>query len=349
MRFIKGNILDSEAQALVNTVNTVGVMGKGIALQFKEQFPQNYKAYQKACKAGQVKIGSMFVFRETNLDGEKIIINFPTKQEWYRKSQYSYIEEGLNDLARVIRGQGIQSIAIPPLGCGHGGLNWEKVKALITKYLGDLQGVEIIIFEPNTDFKEILQNKQPDKEIKLTPARAMLLYAMFRYEKYGEYATVFTANKLAYFLQLSGEPLKLKFESYLYGPYSLQVEKVLYALNGKYLKGMEQLNYKPFEPLVLNYDLLPEIIDFIDRNLNYEQKDRLKRLFEIIQGFESALSLEVLASVDFLVRKEPGVNNDELAEKISAWNTHKKNLIKKEHVSLAYQHLKEYGSRLEFA
>ena len=349
MRFIKGNILDSEAQALVNTVNTVGVMGKGIALQFKEQFPQNYKAYQKACKAGQVKIGSMFVFRETNLDGEKIIINFPTKQEWFRKSQYNYIEEGLKDLSRVIREQGIKSVAIPPLGCGHGGLNWEKVKTLITKYIQDLQGVEIIVYEPGNDFKEILQNKKANKEVKLTPARAMLLYSLFRYEKYGEYATVFTANKLAYFLQLSGEPLKLKFEPYLYGPYSQQVEKVLYVLNGKYLKGMEQLNNKPFEPLELNYELLPEIRDYIKRNLNYEQKDRLKRLFEIIQGFESALSLEVLASGDFLLRNEPRANNDELVDRIRTWNTRKKNLIKKEHVSLAYQHLKEYGSRLEFA
>jgi len=349
MQFVKGNILDSKTQALVNTVNTVGVMGKGIALQFKERFPQNFKAYQKACKEGLVKTGKMFVFREADLDGEKIIINFPTKQEWYRKSQYSYIEEGLKDLARVIRGQGIQSIAIPPLGCGHGGLNWEKVNALITKYLHGLEGVEVFIFEPNTDFKEILQNKQPDKEIKLTPARAMLLYAMFRYEKYGEYATVFTANKLAYFLQLSGEQLKLKFEPYIFGPYSPQVEKVLYALNGKYLKGLEQLSNKPFEPLELNYELLPEIIDYIDRNLNYEQKDRLKRLFEITRGFESALSLEVLASVDFLLRKEPGLEPDDLTDKIRNWNTRKNNLIRKEHVYLAYQHLKEYGSTLEFA
>ena len=349
MHFTRGNILDSEAQALVNTVNTVGIMGKGIALQFKERFPLNYKAYQKACKEGLVKIGTMFVFRETDLDGEKVIINFPTKQEWFRKSQYNYIEEGLKDLVRVIKEQEINSIAIPPLGCGHGGLNWEKVKALITKHLHQLHGVKIYIYEPGNEFKEILQNKQPNEEAKLTPARAMLLYSLFRYEKYGENATVFTANKLAYFLQLSGEQLKLKFEPYIFGPYSPQVEKVLYTLNGKYLKGLEQLSNKPFEPLELNYERLPEINEYIDRNLNYEQKDRLKRLFEITMGFESALSLEVLASVDFLLRKDPRLEPDDLTDKIRNWNTRKKNLIKKEHVSFAYQHLKEYGSTLEFA
>ncbi len=349
MQFIKGNILDSEALALVNTVNTVGVMGKGIALQFKERFPQNFKAYQKACKDGLVNTGKMFVFRETDLDGEKIIINFPTKQEWFRKSQYNYIEEGLKDLASIITVQGIKSVAIPPLGCGQGGLNWEKVKDMITKYLGGLNGVDVIVYEPGSDFKEILQKKEPTKEARLTPARAMLLYSLFRYEKYGEYATIFTANKLAYFLQLSGEQLKLRFEPYIFGPYSLQVEKVLYTLNGQFLKGMEQLNNKPFEPLELNYERLPELKEYIDKNLNYEQKDRLKRIFEIIQGFESALSLEVLASVDYLLRKEPGIKNDELVEKIRTWNTRKKNLIKKEHVTLAFEHLKEYGSKLEFA
>jgi len=124
---------------------------------------------------------------------------------------------------------------------------------------------------------------------------------------------------------------------------------VLYTLNGKYLKGLEQLSNKPFEPLELNYERQPELNEYIGRNLNYEQKDRLKRLFEITMGFESALSLEVLASVDFLLREDPRLEPDDLTDKIRNWNTRKKNLIKKEHVSFAYQHLKEYGSTLEFA
>lgn len=349
MQFVKGNILDSKTEALVNTVNTVGVMGKGIALQFKERFPQNYRAYHKACKEGLVRTGKMFVFKEVDIEGERIIINFPTKQEWYRSSQYKYIEEGLQDLARVLENLEIKSVAIPPLGCGQGGLEWEKVRSMITRHLEGLKGVEVLVYAPGEDYKKALKEKNPQKDAKLTTARAMLLYALFRYEKYGDYATVFTANKLAYFLQLSGEPLKLRFEPYIYGPYSQQVEKVLYTMNGHYLNGLEQLNHKPFEPLVLNYERYSELEEYIEKNLNYGQKDRLKRLFEIIRGFETALSLEVLASVDYLLRKEPGIHLEKLTEKIKEWNTRKSSVIKKEHVNVAFHHLKEYGTRLEFA
>ena len=171
MRFTKGNLLDSEAQALVNTVNTVGVMGKGIALQFKERFPENFHAYSRACKNGEVKTGKMFVHDELTMNGQKTIINFPTKEQWYRKSQYKYIEEGLQDLINVIKDRKIESIAIPPLGAGNGGLNWNNVKSLMVKYLSQLNNVEVIIFEPNAAIKKILQEENKPKDVKLTPAR----------------------------------------------------------------------------------------------------------------------------------------------------------------------------------
>ncbi|MCZ4319163.1 macro domain-containing protein [Aequorivita viscosa] len=349
MKFVKGNLLNADTQAIVNTVNTVGIMGKGIALQFKERFPQNFRAYAAACKRGEVKTGEMFVFTETDLQGEKIIINFPTKQEWYRKSQYSWIEEGLKDLVRVIEEMDIKSISLPPLGCGNGGLKWEKVKLLLNNYLGSLKNVDVIIFEPNEKIKEILQKESHKKEIKLTPARAMLLYALFKYEKYGEYATVFTANKLAYFLQESGEDLKLKFEPYTYGPYAQAVEKVLYALNGKYLKGLEQMEAKPFEPLALNYARFDEIEEYVHTRLNETQKERLKGLFEAIEGFESTLSLEILASVHFITANNPKIEKKEIISKIKDWNKRKSNLITAEYVDIAYEHLEEYGRKLNFA
>jgi O-acetyl-ADP-ribose deacetylase (regulator of RNase III) len=246
MKYIIGNMLEADTQALVNTVNTVGVMGKGIALQFKERFPANFKIYANACKKGEVKIGKMLVVKENTLAGEKIIINFPTKAEWFKKSQYNYIEEGLEDLINVIKEYKIHSIAIPPLGCGNGGLKWEKVKLLMDKHLGQFLDVNIQIYEPNEAVKAILQQEQVKKEVELTPARAMLLHALFKYEKLGEVASVFAANKLAYFLQKSGEPMRLQFVPYKYGPYAQAIEKVLYALNGKYLKGMEQMQAKAF-------------------------------------------------------------------------------------------------------
>jgi O-acetyl-ADP-ribose deacetylase (regulator of RNase III) len=155
MKYIKGNLLSAPTQALVNTVNTIGVMGKGIALQFKERFPENRVAYERACKVGEMKIGKMLVVRENTTEGEKIIINFPTKNEWFKKSQYNYIEEGLNDLVHVIKEFNIRSIAIPPLGCGNGGLQWVKVKRMIENSLGDLKDTEILIYEPNDAVKEI--------------------------------------------------------------------------------------------------------------------------------------------------------------------------------------------------
>jgi O-acetyl-ADP-ribose deacetylase (regulator of RNase III) len=163
MKYVVGNLLDANTQALVNTVNTVGVMGKGIALQFKAKFPVNFKAYAAACKKGEVKIGKMLVVKERDLNGEKLIVNFPTKTEWYKKSHYDFIEEGLIDLIKVITEYKINSVAIPPLGCGNGGLKWEKVKVLMEKYLGVLTDVEIHVYEPNDAVKEILQKENKRK------------------------------------------------------------------------------------------------------------------------------------------------------------------------------------------
>jgi len=347
MKYIKDNLLDSKAQALVNTVNTMGIMGKGIALQFKERFPQNFKIYAAACKKGEVKIGQMFVVKENTLDGEKIIINFPTKKEWFKKSQYSYIEEGLIDLVRVIKEYNIQSIALPPLGSGNGGLDWERVKKIMVAYLEPLQGVEIMVYEPNAAVKEILQKEEQKKDVKLTPGRAMLLYALFQYEKLGETASVFAANKLAYFLQKSGEPLRLQFVPYTYGPYAPAIEKVLYALNGKYLTGMEQMSAKPFEPIKLNQDRYNEVQDYIKTNLTSEQKGRLNGLFNIISGFESTLSLEILASVHYLLNESPDLNREDLLHKIQSWNNRKKSLITEDYIQIAYNHLAKYSNQIE--
>jgi O-acetyl-ADP-ribose deacetylase (regulator of RNase III) len=346
MKYVTGNLLGANSQALVNTVNTVGVMGKGIALQFKEYFPANYKVYAGVCKKGEMHIGKMLVVRENTLDGERIIINFPTKIEWYKKSQYDYIEEGLKDLVSVIKEYKIMSMAIPPLGCGNGGLKWERVKPLMEKYLGNIPNVDISIYEPNEAVKEILQKQEIKKDVGLTVARAMLLYSLYQYERLGEVATVFAANKLAYFLQESGEPLRLQFTPYRYGPYAQAVEKVLYALNGKYLKGMEQMQVRAFEPLKLNYERYEEVENYIKVNLSAEQKQRLKNLFSVIEGFETTLSLEILSSTHYLRSKNSRMTENELFEKIQSWSERKKTLITKEYIDIAVNHLNNYGRQL---
>jgi O-acetyl-ADP-ribose deacetylase (regulator of RNase III) len=348
MKYLKGNLLAAPTQALVNTVNTVGVMGKGIALQFKERFPNNFKLYAEASKSGALRTGKMFVTREQTLEGERIIINFPTKTEWYRKSQYKFIEEGLEDLVSVIENLKIESIAVPPLGCGNGGLKWERVREMMQNALGKLEGVDILIYEPNDEVKAILQNEQSSKEVKLTPARAMILLALFKYEKFGEPATVFAANKLAYFLQESGEKLRLKFDQYQYGPYAQAVEKVLYALNGKFLKGLEQMTASPFEPLQLNYNLLDEIKEYAKKELTQEQWDRLANLFKAIDGFESTLSLEILSSTHFTLKTNPNLKREEILAKVQ-WNDRKQKLITQEYVDIAYDHLKDHGQLMQLS
>lgn len=349
MKYITGNLLETDTQALVNTVNTMGIMGKGIALQFKERFPMNFKIYAAACKKGAIQVGKMLVVKENTTSGEKIIINFPTKKEWFKKSQYSYIEEGLKDLVKIIEEYKITSIAIPPLGCGNGGLKWDKVKLMIDIYLGKLSNVTILIYEPNDEVKTILQQEKLKKEVSLTAARAMLLYALFRYEKLGEVATVFIANKLAYFLQQSGEPLQLQFTPYKYGPYAQAIEKVLYALNGKYLNGLEQMNARAFEPLQLNYNTYEEVEKYVNNNLSTDQKIRLESVFNIIDGFETTLSLEILSSTHYLITENPNITENQLFEKIQDWNERKKNLISKEYINIAMEHLNNYRNKLSFA
>lgn len=343
-----GNLLESDTVALVNTVNTVGVMGKGVALQFREKYPTNFQIYATACKKGEVKIGQMLVTRDRTLEGEKIIINFPTKTEFYRKSQYRFIEEGLQDLVRVIAEYQIESLAMPPLGCGYGGLQWEKVKTMIEEYLGS-SPARVIVYEPNEHVKAILQKETQTKEVGLTDARAMILYALFRYERSGELASIFAANKIAYFLQESGEPMKLTFVPHHFGPYDHRVEKVLYALNGHYLKGLEQMSTKPFEPIELNYDKQEEVNQYINKKLTDQQRERLNNLFELIRGFESTLALEALSSIHFLLTRGEASTKDQLLEKIQSWNERKKTLIKEEYVNLAVTHLENHGRKLHFA
>lgn len=351
MKYIKGNLLEAKTQALVNTVNTVGVMGKGIALQFKEAFPMNYKIYAAACKKQELQIGQLLVVKEQTLEGEIIIVNFPTKTEWFMKSKYEYIEEGLKELAKVIEEYKIESIAIPPLGCGNGGLKWEKVKPMIQKYLGHFTNVNIQVFEPNEAVKEILKQQDANKEIKLTPARAMVLYAMFYYESLGENASLFVANKLAYFLQRLGEKSlnKLKFEAHHYGPYAVQVEHLLHNVNGKYLKGLEQMNAKAFEPLELQYDKLKEVSEYVRKELSSEQRARLSNLVKLIDGFQSALSLEILATVDFVRKDKPGINQEDIVKTIHNWSDRKRKLFQEKYIQIATNHLHDYSSRLEIS
>ena len=147
-----GDLLrQDDVDAIVNAVNCVGVMGKGIALQFKHKFPDNFKAYQSACKAGEVRIGRMFVHDNGEVARPRYIVNFPTKDHWRDSSRVEFIQSGLVDLVAQVKQLQIKSIAIPALGCGNGGLNWDEVRQLIKYAFYRVPGHEVRLFEPSKD------------------------------------------------------------------------------------------------------------------------------------------------------------------------------------------------------
>ena len=146
--FKSGDLFAEPADAIVNTVNCRGAMGKGLALQFKRRFPGNYAAYRAACEAGQVRPGRVFVYRASGIGMPRFIINFPIKDDWRNPSRIEWIEDGLDDLSRVIREQGIDSIAIPALGCDLGGLDWRDVRPRIAAMLAGHDGLRAAVFEP---------------------------------------------------------------------------------------------------------------------------------------------------------------------------------------------------------
>lgn len=342
LKFLKGDLLKANADALVNTVNTVGVMGKGIALQFKEAFPQNNKVYVDACKKQVFSTGQVLAVWDSNLLlGKKLIINFPTKKHWRHPSRYEYIETGLRALADLLKREQIKSVALPPLGCGNGGLEWIRVKELISNYLGDVE-TEVLVYEPNAEIKALLQKENSITDVKLTPARAQLLFALFVYESFGENSSLFSANKLAYFLQRMGQPLKLRFERNSYGPFAIGVGKVLYMLNGVYLKGMEQQEVKPFEPLELNYEKWEEVRDYVNKHLDAQEMRRLMGLVHFVSGFTSELSLEILSTVSFILDEYPQFTLEQVKKEVKTWSKRKAQLFKDDYLETAYQHLINY-------
>ena len=149
IHFVKGNLFDTQCEAIVNTVNCVGVMGKGVALQCKNEYPENYRSYRERCRKGELQPGTLLVLRDTSLrtGHQKTIVNFPTKTDWRLPSRYEYVDKGLSALRTFLQTGKVKSIAIPPLGCGCGGLKWEIVKVEIKNFLADLP-VDIFIYEP---------------------------------------------------------------------------------------------------------------------------------------------------------------------------------------------------------
>lgn len=304
----QGNLLEADVEAVVNTVNTVGVMGRGIALMFKERYPENFKAYAAACKAGEVHTGRMFVTSTGELSGPKWIINFPTKDHWRHPSRLEWIEEGLRDLVRVVRQMNIRSLALPPLGCGNGGLNWRDVRPLIERAAAEIPDVEIIAFEPTAKYQNVAKREGVKR---LTVARALIAEAVRRYWVLGIECTLLEVHKLAWFLDRSirlrglNNVLKLQFRADRYGPYSPGLNHLLNALDGSYLRSEKRISdCGPMDTIAFADSESDKVAQFLRSHEAKSYAVVLEDTDTLIDGFQSPLGMELLATVDWLLTKE---------------------------------------------
>jgi O-acetyl-ADP-ribose deacetylase (regulator of RNase III) len=303
--FTQGNLLEARADALVNTVNTVGVMGKGIALMFKERFAENFRRYAAACKAKEVRTGKMFVTEVNELDGPRWIVNFPTKQHWRGDSRMEWIVDGLQDLRHFLIENEVKSIAIPPLGAGNGGLDWANVRPQIEAALSDLN-TEILVFEPTQKYQNVAKRTGVEK---LTPARAVIAELIRRYWVLGMECSLLEIQKLAWFLERNIEraglpPLDLRFVAHKYGPYADRLRHLLEGLDGSYLHCDKRIG--DADPLdVIWFD--DKRKTFVQTYLTSEAKEYIPALeatATLIDGFESPFGMELLATVDWLLKKD---------------------------------------------
>jgi O-acetyl-ADP-ribose deacetylase (regulator of RNase III) len=339
---LRGDLLkQDDVDAIVNTVNCVGVMGKGIALQFKNKWPENFKAYRAAVEAESVRPGTMFVYDSGGLVKPNYIINFPTKEHWRGNSKIEFIEEGLEDLVAQVKRLGIKSIAIPPLGCGNGGLAWSRVRPLIEKAFDFLPDVQVRLFEP-AGAPSAGQMEVNTARPRMTAGRAAILLLLDTYRALNYGLSQIEVQKLAYFLQVAGEDLKLTFEPHKYGPYADQVRHVLNRMEGHFVRGVgDGVVDSEIEPIDA---ALVEAKRFIDDDGSNELVARINRVADLIEGFQSPYGMEVLGTVHWVTTHGPDVRDAEAAvAAVHNWSERKRNLMHPEHVKIAWDRLAASG------
>lgn len=334
-----GNLLEAEADALVNTVNVVGVMGKGIALQFKNAYPANFKAYAKACKTGDVKLGKVFVFNDGQLTEPRLIINFPTKGHWRNGSKLADVASGLDDLRQVIIERRLKTVALPPLGCGNGGLDWNVVRPLIETKLENLD-TRILLYLP-VGAPAAARMPVATERPALTPSRAAVIALIDRYAPLALGASLIEIQKLVYFLQEAGEDLQMEFVQHHYGPYADSLRHVLKSMEGHYITGFGD-GSKPVRDAE-TIELLPgaviETVGLLSERCEADR--RLNRVLALVDGFESPYGLELLASVHWVATRvvRDSADLSAIATAVHAWSHRKRHVLSADHIEVAWQRL----------
>lgn len=341
----RGNLLAADVEALVNTVNTVGVMGKGIALQFARAFPAMLAAYELAAKRGDIRLGEVSVWANNALSGPRWILNFPTKGHWKARSRLADIEAGLADLVQVVRAKGIISVAVPPLGCGNGGLRWDDVRPLIEAAFAQVPEVDVRLYPPDgapAADAMATATRRPA----WTPGKAALVHVVARYSERALDVSLIEVQKLMYFLQVAGEPLRLRFEKGIYGPYADNLRHSLSVVEGHFLTGFGDASQSvaSAEPIVV----IPEAAAEADRELAAlpETRGRIDRVLALSDGFETAYGMELLSSVHWVATAAgdpPVVDAAAAAALVGRWSPRKKQMFGPDHVTVAWDRLRDEG------
>ncbi len=336
-----GDLLKEKSEAIINTVNCVGVMGKGIALQFKQRWPRNFKEYQEACKRKEIKPGRMFIHDLGEWERPRYIINFPTKVHWRGDSRIEYIEKGLRDLVSQVDRLGIKSIALPPLGCGNGGLDWNDVKRLVFGAFEGHDQVHVDLFEPKgaPPPQEMVNRTEKPR---MTAVRAAIVKVISVYLEMEYTLSKIEIQKLAYFLEEAGQPLQLDFVKHNYGPYSDKLRHVLKAMDGHYITGVG--DFSGDSEIAVMRGALAEAENFIHTNNDKQLSDHIGRVARLIEGFETPYGMELLATVHWVGTRELGVYTaDDAIVAVHNWNPRKRAILSKEHIQLAWRRLSSEG------
>lgn len=336
-----GNMFESQSKTLVNTVNCVGVMGKGVALEFKNRYPSMYKEYSALCKAGEVKPGNPYYYQD--LSGASVI-NFPTKDHWRSPSKLSYIISGLDWFRANYKVLGIESIAFPPLGCGNGGLPWTVVGPLMYSKLNDLP-IQVEIYAPyGTPPEQITERfleenliRSPreitgNKNLQLNKYWLLILYVIKKLnnDKYSLNVGRTIFQKVCYLLTRTGVPTGFTFVESQYGPYSSEVKQSIIVLSNANLMTEKKLG-KMVETVVapsfeLNYE------DYSIQDINNANKT-----FDLLSRIKSTDQAEMIATVlfsyDELIEKHSSVTEKQIFDHVLNWKKHWKNTKENEIIS----------------
>jgi O-acetyl-ADP-ribose deacetylase (regulator of RNase III) len=337
----QGDILKSDVEALVNTVNCVGIAGRGIALQFRKAFPENFVAYCAACRRGVVEPGRVFVYETRRLSNPKFVINFPTKRHWRGRSRISDIESGLRSLIFEVRRLGVKTIAIPPLGCGLGGLSWSDVRPKIVSAMSELPDVHAILFEP-AGAPSPSEITKSGKVPKMTPGRAALVGLMKHYLAglMDPFVSLLEIHKLMYFMQEAGEPLRLRYNKAPYGPYAENLRQVLSAIEGHLVSGYADGGDKPDKVL----ELVPGAVRDAEQFLGTEEetRSRFDRVADVVDGFETPFGLELLSTVHWVATREGASTPQAAIDLTHAWGERKRRYTPNQ-IRIAWNILAEKG------